>query len=135
METKFRRVILLPEFEGDLKKLKRFRTLDDDLRNFIDTGLYAYHKLKQDFRGIFEITGLALKPERVKVFKAKKFTCRSLKGKGVMSGIRVIYSYNEKEDRIELIQLYYKDREDTECDWARINAYCEGETQGATGPS
>ena len=127
METKFRRVILPPEFERDIKKLKRFRTLDDDLRNFIDTGLYAYHKLKQDFRGIFEITGLVLKRENVKVFKAKKFTCRSLKGKGVMSGIRVIYSFNEMEDKVELIQIYYKDREDTECDWVRIKAYCEVE--------
>ncbi len=127
MATKFRQVNFLPEFERDLKKLKRFRTLDDDLKNFIDTGLYAYHKLKQDFRGIFEITGLVLKRENVKVFKAKKFTCRSLKGKGAMSGIRVIYAYNELEDSIDLIEIYYKDREDTKCDMDRIKAYCEEE--------
>lgn len=127
METRFRQVIFLPEFERDLKKLKRFRTLADDLRIFIDTGLFAYHKLKQDFRGIFEITGLAIKRENVKIYKSKKFTCRSLKGKGAMSGIRVIYAYNEAEDSIELIEIYYKDRDDTECDMDRIKVYCEEE--------
>jgi len=31
-----------------------------------------------------------------------KFACRSLKGKGVQSGIRVIYAYFEEKDKIEL---------------------------------
>ena len=123
--TRFREVSRLPEFDKDLKRLKRYRTIKDDLRIFIDTALYSFHKLKQEIRGIFQIPGLSSKREDLKVYKAKKFTCRSLKGKGAVSGIRVIYSYNETEDKIELIQIYYKDREDTECDWVRIKAYCE----------
>jgi len=35
------------------------------------------------------------------------FSCKSLKGKGVRSGIRIIYAYYEEEDIIEFIEIYY----------------------------
>jgi len=109
----FKEIVLLPEFEKDLKKLlKRFRTLEGDLDNFIKTELKLYHKLKIDNKGIFPIQGLLFHDP--KVFKAKKFACRSLKGKGVHSGIRVIYFYFEKIDKIELIELYYKGDKENE---------------------
>jgi len=127
MEKRFRSVSRRPEFYKDLKRLKRFRTLIEDVEIFIDKALFLFHKKNIDNGGIFEIPGLTISRERVKIYKAKKFACRSLKGKGVMSGIRVIYAYNEVEDSIELIEIYYKDRDDTECDWVRIKAYCEEE--------
>lgn len=103
----FKEIIPLPEFEKDLKTLlKRFRTLKDDLDNFIKTELNLYHKLGIDNKGVFQIPGLPF--QNPKVFKAKKFACRALRGRGIQSGIRVIYSYFEKEDRIELIEIYYK---------------------------
>ena len=103
----FNEILLLPEFEKDFKKLiKRFRTLEDDLNTFIKTELNLYHKLSIDNKGIFQIPRVPF--DDPKIFKAKKFACRSLKGKGVQSGIRVIYSYSEKIDRIELIEIYYK---------------------------
>jgi mRNA-degrading endonuclease YafQ of YafQ-DinJ toxin-antitoxin module len=103
----FKEIIPLPEFEKDLKTLlKRFRTLKDDLDNFIKTGLNLYHKLGIDNKGVFQIPGLPF--HNPKVFKAKKFACRALRGRGIQSGIRVIYSYFEKEDKIELIEIYYK---------------------------
>ena len=110
----FNEICRLPEFETDLRKLlKRFKTLEDDLKIFIEKQLNLYHKLKIDNKGIFQITGLPI--ESPKIYKAKKFTCRSLKGKGVQSGIRVIYAYFEKEDKIELIEIYYKgDKENEE---------------------
>lgn len=52
--------------------------------------------------------------ERPSVYKAKKFACRSLKGKGVNSGIRIIYAYFENEDRIELVEIYYKGDKENE---------------------
>jgi len=55
-----------------------------------------------------------LKIEHAKIFKAKKIACRSLKGKGVKSGIRVIYAYFESDDRIELIEIYYKGDKENE---------------------
>lgn len=49
-----------------------------------------------------------------KIFKAKKFACRSLKGKGAASGIRIIYAYFEDEDCIEFIEIFYKGDKENE---------------------
>jgi len=109
----FDKVILLPQFEKDLKKLsKRFRTLKDDLKIFIKAQLILFHKLKKDNKGVVEIPDLEIEVPRI--YKAKKFTCRSLKGKGAYSGIRVIYAYFEEKDRIELIEIYYKGDKENE---------------------
>ena len=90
-----------------MKKLvRRFRTLEDDLGVFVKNELCLYHKLKIDNRGVFQISGLGVK--NPKIYKATKFACRSLKGKGVQSGIRVVYAYFEESDRIELVEIYYK---------------------------
>jgi len=96
-----------------LKRLaKKFRTIEDDLDTFIETEIYLFHKLKIDNNGIFRITDLSMNyPE---IYKAKKFACRSLKGKGVHSGIRVIYAYFQDEDKIELIEIYYKGDKENE---------------------
>jgi len=97
----------LPEFDRDIRRLlNRFKTIEDDLKIFIEKQLILYHKLKVDNKGIFQITGLPV--ENPKVYKAKKFACKSLKGKGVQSGIRVIYAYEEEKDKIVLIEIYFK---------------------------
>jgi len=109
----FKKIISLPEFEKDLKKLgKKFKTLEGDLTNFIQTQLNLYHRQKIDNKGILQISGLKI--ENPRIFKAKKFACRSLKGKGVQSGIRIIYAYFSEEDRIELIEIYYKGEKENE---------------------
>jgi hypothetical protein len=111
--TTFNEIHRLPEFDKDIKKLlKKFRTLEDDLDVFVKAELVLYHKLKKDNKGIFPIPGLGI--EYLKIYKAKKFACRSLKGKGVQSGIRVIYGYFEKEDRIDFIEIYYKGDKENE---------------------
>lgn len=113
MSKIFKEVVLLPEFQRDLKKLqKKFRTLDEDLQIFIKNQLILFHKYQTDNRGIFPIP--ALKINYPKLYKARKFSCRSLPGTGVYSGIRVIYAYFEKEDKIELIEIYYKGNKDNE---------------------
>ena len=117
----FHEVSRLPEFKKDIKKLcKRFKTLEDDLAIFIKNELNLYHKLKIDNKGIFQVPGLKI--EIPKIYKAKKFACRSLKGKGVQSGIRVIYAYFEEQDKIELIEIYYKGDKENE-DKERILIY------------
>lgn len=118
---KFREIEYTPSFEKDLKRLlKKFRTLEEDLQTFIKTQIVLFHKLNIDNDGIKRITGL--KKEEPKVFKAKKFACKSLKGKGARSGIRVIYSYFEESDTIEFIEMYYKGEKENE-DHERIRAY------------
>lgn len=82
--------------------------------------MYHYHKLKIDNKGIFQIPGLQVGSPGI--YKAKKFACRSLKGKGIQSGLRVIYTYYEKDDKIELIENYYKGYKENE-DRERILKY------------
>ncbi len=117
----FSKVSRLPEFNKDIKKLlKKFKTLENDLETFIKNELNLYHKLNIDNKGVFQIPSLQIITPGV--YKAKKFACRSLKGKGVLSGIRVIYAYFEKEDRIELIEIYFKGDKESE-DKERILKY------------
>ena len=117
----FREISRLPEFDKDMRKLlRRFKTLEDDLRVFIKNELNLYHKIRIDNKGVFQVPGLKI--ESPKIYKAKKFACRSLKGKGVQSGIRVIYAYFENQDKIELIEIYYKGDKENE-DKERISKY------------
>jgi mRNA-degrading endonuclease RelE of RelBE toxin-antitoxin system len=113
MTKVFDEVKRLVEFEKDLKRLsKKFRTLEGDLQTFIQKQLYLYHKLRIDNKGIFPISDLGISYPII--LKAKKFACRSLKGKGVASGIRIIYAYFDQEDVIELIEIYYKGEKENE---------------------
>ena len=103
----------VPEFEKDLKKLiKRFSSLEDDLRMFVKVALNAFHKQKIDSNAIFHISDLGINSP--KIYKANKFACKALNGKGAQSGIRVIYAYHEQEDWIEFIEIYYKGDKENE---------------------
>ena len=107
MKKVFNEVRRLPEFGKDFKKLaKRFKTLDDDIETFINKQLKLTHKLGIDNKGAFHISELGI--EIPKIYKAKKFACKALKGRGGMSGIRIIYAYYENEDVIEFIEIYFK---------------------------
>jgi hypothetical protein len=128
----FRNIVRLPEFEKDIKRLlKRYRTLEDDLANFLNIALVDYHKNGIDNGSIVRISDLGI--EKPKIFKARKFACRFMKGKGVQSGIRVIYAYFDKDDklahhlsgRIELVEIYYKGDKNIE-DRKRIKKYYRG---------
>ena len=103
----------LTEFKKDFKKLvKKFKTLDEDLNTFITNQLKLTHKLDIDNKGVVRISDLGI--AYPKIYKARKFPCKALKGKGAASGIRVIYAYYEKEDVIEFIEIYYKSNKETE---------------------
>jgi mRNA-degrading endonuclease RelE of RelBE toxin-antitoxin system len=109
----FKQITHIPEFEKDLKKLKkRFSSLEEDLRMFIKVAMNAFHKQKIDSGAIFHISDLGI--HSPKIYKAKKFACKALRGKGAQSGIRVIYAYHEEEDGIEFIEIYYKGDNESE---------------------
>ena len=98
----FREIVRLPEFEKEMKKLrKRFQTLNEDLDNFIISALVPFHKGGDDYGGIVAISDLGI--EEPKIYKVRKFACRALKGKGNQTGIRIIYAYFKDEDRIEFV--------------------------------
>jgi len=117
----FSEIRRLKEFEREFKwLLKKLRTLDDDMETFIKTQLNLYHKLKISVPGIVRISDIVIYTP--KIYKVKKFACRSLKGKGAYCGIRVIYAYYEEEDIIEFIEIYFKGDKDNE-DRERILKY------------
>ncbi|MFC2166767.1 hypothetical protein ACFLQZ_02230 [Acidobacteriota bacterium] len=117
----FNEIRRLPEFEKDLKKLtKKFRTLEEDLETFIQKQLKLYHKLRVDNKGTFPISDLGI--THPKIFKSKKFACRSLKGRGASSGIRIIHAYYEHGDVLELVEIYFKGEKENE-DRKRIRSH------------
>lgn len=111
----------LPEFDRDFKKLcKRFSTLEEDIETFVESQLKLFHKLHIDNKGVVRISNLNI--DYPSIYKAKKFACKSLKGRGSDSGIRIIYAYYEKEDIIEFIEIYFKADKENE-DKERIKKY------------
>ena len=51
---------------------------------------------------------------KLKFYKVKKFQCKSLKGRGAKSGIRIIYAYFPKEQRIIFLEIYFKAKQENE---------------------
>ena len=109
----FNEIRKLAEFEKDFKKLaKKLRTLDEDLSTFIANQLKLTHKLNIDNKGVVRLSDLGI--EHPKIYKARKFPCKALKGKGAASGIRIIYAHYEEEDIIEFVEIYYKGNKENE---------------------
>lgn len=107
----------LNEFKGDKKKLlKKYRTLDEDL-NTVKKILQIRPNASPPFS--FELNNLGLK---TCVIKVKKIACKSLKGKGVKSGLRLVYAFFESEQRIVFIEIYHKNMKANE-DRSRIIKY------------
>ena len=99
----------IDEFGKDFKKLlKRFRTLEDDMA-IVKKVLEAEPKARPPFS--FKIEGLGIESC---VIKVKKIACRALKGRGANSGMRLIYAHFEAEQRIVLIEIYFKGDKDVE---------------------
>jgi mRNA-degrading endonuclease RelE of RelBE toxin-antitoxin system len=117
----FNEIRKLTTFDRDFKKLvKKFRTLEEDLNTFVANQLKLTHLLDIDNKAVFRISDLGI--DQPKIYKAKKFPCKSLKGKGAASGIRIIYAYYERENVIEFVEIYFK-REKEKEDRERILKY------------
>ena len=111
--SKFAKITRGDGFSKDLKQLlKKYHSLKEDLETFINAQLFAFHKLQIDNHGLFPINNLGFNSPQV--YKAKKFACKALKGKGARSGIRVIYAYVPENDEIHLIEIYSKSDKENE---------------------
>lgn len=99
----------LPEFEKDLKHfLKKYRSLNEDL----DVVRMILSKMPDERPPFsFRIDNLGI---TTCVIKVKKIACKSLKGKGVNSGFRLIYAWFKEEQRIIFAELYHKSEKQTE---------------------
>ncbi len=102
------------EFTRDFKKLlKKFSSLADDLEVNKQYRIELFHGKEVDSRSVFEIQAVGNTTE-LKFFKVKKFQCKDLKGRGAKSGIRVIYAYFPKEQKIVFIEIYFKANQENE---------------------
>jgi len=99
----------LPEFNRDLKTLlKKYRTLKDDLAE-VKTILKKRPDERPPFS--FRIDNLGMK---TCIIKVKKIACRALKGRGVNSGLRLIYALFPEKQKITFIELYHKNDKENE---------------------
>ena len=102
------------EFARDFKKLlRKFPTLRDDMEANKRYRIELFHCNKIDSRSIFEIQGVG-NCAKLQFFKVKKFQCKSLKGRGAKSGIRVIYAYFPDKQKIVFLEIYFKANQENE---------------------
>ena len=93
----------LTEFQKNLKSLlKKYRTLNDDL-DVVKQVLTTAPEARPPFS--FRVDNLALE---TCVIKVKKIACKALKGRGINSGLRLIYAYFKEEEKVVFIELYHK---------------------------
>ncbi|PGH39211.1 MAG: hypothetical protein CRN43_10450 [Candidatus Nephrothrix sp. EaCA] len=99
----------LDEFTKDLKHLlKKYRTLHDDLST-VKIILRKHPDERPPFSFRIDNSGL-----ETCVIKVKKIACKALKGRGVNSGLRLIYAYFAEEQKITFIELYHKNDKENE---------------------
>jgi len=98
----------LPEFQKDIKTLlKKYRTLYDDLEVVKKVLIFSPIE-RPPFS--FRIDNLGLETCVIKV----KIASKALKGRGVQSGLRLIYAHFESEESIVFIELYHKNDKEIE---------------------
>lgn len=108
----------LVEFNKDLKNLlKKYRTLNEDLE-VVRKVLEVTPQERPPFS--FRIDNLGLE---TCVIKVKKIACKALKGRGVNSGLRLIYAHFEAEQKITFIELYHKNDKENEDKQRIINNF------------
>jgi hypothetical protein len=99
----------LPEYKKDLKDLlKKYRTLTEDME-VVKKVLTVSPDERPPFS--FRIDNLGIE---TCVIIVKKIACKALKGRGVNSGMRLIYALFKIETKIVFIELYHKSEKESE---------------------
>ena len=108
-------------FAKDFKRLlKKYKTLEEDLEVAKKNAIELFHLNGIDNNSIFPIQGFC--SDDMQICKLKKFACKALKGRGVMSGIRIVYSFVPSSSQVEFIEIYFKAEQVNE-DKDRIREY------------
>ena len=111
-------------FDKDLKRLlKKFRTLEDDIEVAKKNAIELFHLINIDNNSVEPIPNFC--SDELKICKIKKFACKALKGRGVQSGVRVIYAYHTLTNAVDFIEIYFKGESENE-DKERIREYLAG---------
>ena len=91
-----------------------------DLDILKKSAIELFHLKKIDNSAIFPIPDFC--SDKFQVCKVKKFACRSLKGRGVKSGIRITYFFDIQKLEVVFLEMYFKANKENE-DRERIREY------------
>ena len=113
------------KFTRDFKKLlRKFPSLRDDLKITKKYRIELFHCKKIDNRNIFQINGVGNYDE-LRFYKIKKFQCKSLKGRGAKSSIRVVYAFFPIQQKVVFLEIYFKAKQENE-DRRRVMDFIKG---------
>ncbi len=111
-------------FEKQIKKLiRKYRSLEEDLEIVKKYAIEAFHIENKDNEAVELVPKFDRKT--VQIYKIKKFACKALKGKGVRSGIRVIYAFYPEKFEAEFLEIYFKEKHNTDMDYDFARKYLE----------
>lgn len=111
------------KFDREFRALhKKFRSLGDDFEILKSLQLNVFHEMKTDNGSIFKVVGCC--NDDFDSYVIKKIPCKSLKGRGSHSGLRITYILDKRNNEITFMEIYFK--ADKECeDKERLKAYIE----------
>ena len=110
------------EFQRDFKHLKkRFRTFDEDFAVMKKAAIELLHVRKIDNGACIEIEGFCSNPRLS--YKVVKFACKSLKKKGVRSGLRAIYVFDKTAGTVYFVEIYYHEKDGTDLNRERLRRF------------
>ncbi|TSC55717.1 MAG: hypothetical protein G01um101418_738 [Parcubacteria group bacterium Gr01-1014_18] len=113
------------EFKKDWKRLqKKFSSISDDFALVKKAAIELFHLHGLNNLSIFPIPHFCGK--EIQVCKVKKFACKSLKGRGAKSGIRLVYAFHVNLSKVVLIEIYFKGDQENE-DQMRIKHYLKSQ--------
>ncbi len=110
-------------FEHEFKKLeKKYPSLKEDFATLRKTVIELIHVKNILIPSAVPVEGLCDKDGKYVTMKVRKFSCRSLKGKGANTGLRLIYIYEPPKKLITFLEIYCKADKANE-DRARIKEF------------
>ncbi len=107
MKIKMINYTKLPEFNKDFKLLlKRFKSLETDFEYMKKYTIETFYVKGEPTTAFIPIEGFC--DENYTSNKVRKFSCRTLKGRGAKSGIRVVFVWEEEKRLITFVEIYFK---------------------------
>lgn len=104
-------------FKKDFKYLlKKYKTLESDFELLKKATIELFHINNINNNSIILCEGQQSEvlKDKLEIYKIKKIACKSLKGYGCNTGLRIIYSYLKKENIVEFLQFYHKSEKENE---------------------
>ena len=110
-------------FDREYKKMaKKYPSLPQDLETLKRAVIELYHLQGVNSGAAVPIEGLCSVEKAYLSMKVRKIACRSLKGRGKNTGLRLIYVYKSEGQQVTFLEIYCKADKANE-DRARIKDF------------